>query len=130
MDNFDGYSKQEHILNISEQIINILKFVHSGRRAFNGIRPENVRIVIEEGHPIVHLIDFSEATKYVDETGHIGPNIAESNLQIKSIDHEFGSIQKLKQLKTARNDDLISLFYMIIHLANEDKIPYLEQIQN
>lgn len=41
----------------------------------------------------------------------------------------FSSLQKMNNLKTARNDDIISLFYMIIYLANGDKIPKLEQIQ-
>ena len=65
---FDGVVKQEQILAISQQIINILRFIHSGKRAFNGIRPENVRIdTQEDGRPKVFLIDFSHATKYVKE---------------------------------------------------------------
>ena len=105
--------------------------MHSGRRAFNGIRPENVRIDIEEdGQPKVSLIDFSDATKYVDEIGHIGKSETQNHNLLLEKDLTFDSLQKMKNLKTARNDDIISLYYMIIYLANGDKIPKLEHIQD
>lgn len=90
---FDGYYKQEQILSISQQIISILKFIHSGRRAYNGIRPENVRIDIQEnGEPKVSLIDFSETTKYVDDMGHIGNDQIESDIQLLPYDFAFCSL--------------------------------------
>ena len=63
---------------IARQIVSVLKYVHAGKRVFNGIRPENVRIETQEdGKPKAFLIDFSDTSKFVD---------ADSNVHCLNID--------------------------------------------
>ena len=53
---------------IAEQLVDILKIVHTSHRTYNDLKPENVMIdITESGIPKVHLVDYGFADKYVKE---------------------------------------------------------------
>ena len=53
---------------ISEQLVDILKIVHTSHRTYNDLKPDNVMVdMTEDGQSKVHLVDYGFAEKYVKE---------------------------------------------------------------
>ena len=72
----NGVVRIQKIFEVAYKLIGILKYVHTTRRTFNDLKPENVMINTNGGmdaEPEVYLIDFGFADKYTqdDSKDHI-----------------------------------------------------------
>ena len=70
--------------------------------------------------PKVFLIDFGFATKYVtSDKDHIPES---SKVEVFTGNLIFASVRQMSFGATSRCDDLISLFYMLIYLLNDNNL--------
>ena len=72
----------------------------------------------------VNLIDFGYTTSYIDpkSKGHIRKNSVDT-FQGNII---LSSVHQLKFMATSRRDDMVALFYLLIYLLRDGKMPGLE----
>jgi len=110
----------QKILEVAYKLVGIFKYVHTARRTFNDLKPENVMINTNgdlEAEPEVYLIDFGFAGKYTqdDSKTHI-----DSGSQTEMFEGNllFASSNQMNFMRTSRRDDIISVFYLIIYLIN------------
>ena len=62
--------KTKKIFEVAYKLVGILKYVHTTRRTFNDLKPENIMINTNghpEAEPEVYLIDFGFAAKYTED---------------------------------------------------------------
>ena len=120
LETLEGVEKIEKLFEVANKLICIFKYTHCAKRTYNDLKPSNVMInVQQDGSPKVHLIDFGYSEKFVKEDGkqHISE---ETTVEIFKGNIVLSSIRQMTFLKTSRKDDLISLFYMIIFLLNDE----------
>ena len=99
-----------------------MKIVHKAGRTYNDMKPQNVMIsyknkeVFNSSELDVTIIDFGFVDKFKDEKkayAHIERSetveMFQGNLLFASVDH-------MKFFRTSRKDDVIAMFYMMIHL--------------
>lgn len=100
-------------------MINILKIVHNSNRVHNDLKPENVMIqTLEDGSTQAYIIDYGFASKFCDgDKNHIA---VDASVDLFQGNINFSSLRQMKFLQTSRKDDLVSLFYMMIFLLNDN----------
>lgn len=122
LQNQKGLQKIDSILTICYQLIGIMKIVHKAGRTYNDMKPQNVMIsyknkeVYNSEELDVTIIDFGFVDKY--------KNSKRQNAHIERSDTNqtfggnpmFASLDHMKFLRTSRKDDIISMYYMMIHL--------------
>ena len=108
------------ILDIVSQLVMCLKMVHSSGYIFNDLKPENVAVNIEDGKAVATLIDLGLASnfRYLDGS-HLKSEEMTTSFNGNIM---FSSVDSMKFYKTSRKDDMISLFYMMIILMNDNKM--------
>lgn len=99
-----------------------MKIVHKAGRTYNDMKPQNVMIsyknkeVFNSSELDVTIIDFGFVDKFKDDKkgyAHIERSetvdMFQGNLLFASVDH-------MKFFRTSRKDDIIAIFYMMVHL--------------
>lgn len=126
-----GVVKIQKILEVAYKLIGIFKYVHTTRRTFNDLKPENIMINTNgdiQAEPEVFLIDFGFADKYTeDDKSHIKAGSLTDKFEGNLL---FASPNQLNFMRTSRRDDIISVFYMIIYLMNGDAYLGLNILEN
>ena len=103
---------------LAVQILESLQTVHSTRRTFNDLKPENIMLKDSK----VSLIDFGFCKKYVNSDGkHCREDDEVDSFRGNFI---FATQRQLQFLMTTRKDDLLSLGYFLIYLLNDQKMPF------
>ena len=104
-------------------MVSIFKYTHSAKRTFNDLKLQNIMINVGktlDDDPEVFLIDFGFSKKYVNkDKEHITQDLRVKRFQGNMF---FSSVHHMSFLQTSRVDDLISLFYMLIHMLNDQKL--------
>lgn len=70
----NGVIKTKKIFEVAYKLIGILKYVHTTRRTFNDLKPENIMINTKgdlDAEPEVYLIDFGFADKFTEDDSKI-----------------------------------------------------------
>ena len=110
------------ILDIVNQLILSLKMVHQAGYVYNDLRPENVAIDFDEGNgnPVATLLNFGLTTKFKYPNGtHL---LNTETIESFHGNILFSSLDSMNFHKTSRKDDMVSLYYMMIFLLNNDNI--------
>ena len=102
--------------------------MHTARRTFNDLKPENIMINTNgdlDAEPEVYLIDFGFADKYTQEDSktHID---AGSQTEMFEGNLLFASLNQMNFMRTSRRDDIISVFYLMMYLINGSSFPGLD----
>ena len=116
----NGVQKIEKILDVTNKLVSIFKYIHCAKRTYNDLKLENIMVNTNgnlDADPEVFLIDFGFAKRFVKKDG--SSHIEES----KTVDEftgniHFASVRQLNFLATSRRDDLVSLFYLLIFMLN------------
>ena len=95
-------------LKVASELVTSLELLHSIGRVHNDIKPENT-MTDKNGRAVI--IDMGYCEKYSEED--IGTDEFRGSLM-------FSSIDKLMFKKPTRKDDLVSLAYFLITMANGD----------
>lgn len=103
-----GVSKLTVILDVMQQLINCIEYVHFKGFTHNDIKPQNIMI---GGNQTVTLVDFGAAD-----------SISNRSQTVKTFSGNpmFASLYQLKFIKTSMRDDLISIYQMMIYLITDD----------
>ena len=117
----DGVRKIEKIIDVTNKLVSIFKYIHCAKRTFNDLKLENIMINTNgnlDADPEVFLIDFGFAKKFLKKDGKT--HLEES----KTVDEFSGNIhfasgRQMNFLETCRKDDLVSLFYLLIFMLND-----------
>ena len=76
LENFTGLDRMSKILHVVHELIAIFKYVHSAKRTYNDLKPDNIMInVNQQGVPSVNLIDYGFSAKY--ESGNPPSHVPE-----------------------------------------------------
>lgn len=73
----------------------------------------------------INLIDFGFVTPYLSSKGG-QKHIKKGLLDLFHGNLVFASVNQMKFNKTSRRDDMISLFYFLVYLLQEGKLPGIE----
>ena len=98
--------------------------MHTAGRVYNDLKPDNVMISIKENQgqmsEQVTLIDFGLTSKYMkkDKTH----NLDSETTEIFCGNINFASLDQMNFYKTSRKDDIVSLFFMMIWLLNNNDL--------
>ena len=120
--NQKGLQRIDSILTIMFQLVGIMKIVHKAGRTYNDMKPQNVMIsyknkeVLNSSELDVTIIDFGFVDKFKDDKkqyAHIERNETVDLFQGNLL---FASVDSMKFFRTSRKDDIIAMFYMMIHL--------------
>ena len=123
------------------QCLERFEFIHNKKVVHRDIKPKNFLIGRKDPN-VIYLIDFGFARKY--KSSRTGKHIRFQNIKIMIGSFYYGSRYVMKGYEGSRRDDLESLGYMLICLANigwlpwkkvcenivEDKMEKLEKIEN
>ncbi len=101
-------------INIGEQMLNRIEFLHSKYLIHNDIKPENFVFGKGKNYSLLYLIDFGLVSYYKNpiNKNHISFN---ENQKIKGT-LKFTSINSHMGFSLSRRDDLESLCYVLIYL--------------
>ena len=103
-------------------LIGIMKIVHKAGRTFNDMKPQNVMIsyknkeVFNSSELAVTIIDFGFVDKFKDEKNQYAHIDRSETVDLFQGNLLFASIDHMKFYRTSRKDDIIAIFYMMIHL--------------
>ena len=115
LDHFQGQNRLQKVVEVSIQLLDILQHIHSVRRTHNDLKPENVMINLN-GHiektPTVVLIDPGFTQKLSQHSYDL--TTFEGNML-------FSSLNQMDFKSTSQRDDLVSLFYLMVFLINDDQ---------
>ena len=98
--------------------------MHTAGRIYNDLKPENIMISFDEKEgqttEQVTLIDFGLTSKYMrkDKT-HIKDS---ETTEIFCGNIHFASLDQMNFYRTSRKDDIISLYFMMIWLLNNNDL--------
>ena len=121
MKDLKGVKRAMTILEVAIQLLPIFQLVHKSNRTFNDLKPENIMVDKKyASHGIkVHLVDFGFADKFISD--HTGKHIDEKEaLDMFQGNLMYASLDQMSFYRTSRRDDLLSLFYLIVHLLNNN----------
>ena len=105
------------------RLTRILERVHQLGFIYNDLKLDNIIIgthAVNTTHQI-RLIDFGLATRYLNETGQ---HIKESYCQHFTGNIALASQNALKFKTVSRRDDMISLAYLLVYMA-QGSLPFL-----
>lgn len=116
----DGVRKIEKIIDVTNKLVTIFKYIHCAKRTFNDLKLENIMVNTNgdlAADPEVFLIDFGFAKKFLKKDGK--NHIEESKtLDVFTGNIHFASVRQMNFFATSRKDDLVSLFYLLIFMLN------------
>ena len=111
-----GIDRYIKIVSVISKVIDILEIVHHSNVIFNDMKPDNIMVNRKTG--AVTLIDFGFASPYLNKDGtHIQDNETNEDFHGNII---FASYDQMNFFKTSRKDDIISIFYMLFTLLNNN----------
>ena len=99
------------------QMLDRIEYVHSKNLIHRDIKPENFLV----GNPdksTIYLIDFGLSRKY--RSSRTGKHVVYSICDSIPCTLQYASINTSKRIEQTRRDDLESLVYTLIHLANRE----------
>jgi len=111
----------KNICMVALQVINRLEYIHSKDYIHKDIKPQNFVIGRKDPH-IIYIIDFGISKKY--RSSRTGKHIKFINNKVTIGSMNFLSINANIGYEQSRRDDLESLGYMLIFLAN-DNLPWM-----
>ena len=76
----------------------------------------------------INIIDFGYATPYLNS--ETNEHLEKKRLDTFRGNMEFSSLNQMKFYSTSRRDDLISLFYLMVYLLKQGRIPGFGRRQN
>ncbi len=105
---------------IGVQIVERLRDLHQLHCVHNDLKLENI-ITSRTDPKTLYLIDFGLTKPYVDEKG-----VHQSKMYLKKFSGNFlfASLNSCRGYNKSRRDDIESLFYVIIFLLNQNKLPW------
>ena len=84
----------------------------------NDLKPDNIMVNRKTGE--VTLIDFGMASQYQNPDGtHISASVQTDDFQGNML---YASLDQMNFYKTSRKDDMISVFYILVGLLNNDQL--------
>ena len=98
-----------------------MQLLHKIGRTYNDMNPHSV-MVSGPSHDVT-LVDFGFASKYTDDT-QVSNHIKESKKnKVFQGNILFASLDQMSFFETTRRDDIIALFYMMIHCMCNNEFP-------
>ena len=97
-----------------------LRDLHQLHCVHNDLKLENI-ITSRTDPKTLYLIDFGLSKPYVDEKG---VHLNKMYLKKFSGNFLFASLNSCRGYNKSRRDDIESLFYVIIFLLNQNKLPW------
>ena len=104
------------ILDISIQLINVIKYIHSNKYLYIDLKPQNI-MFIDNNTNNIKLIDFNLCNKYINVYSEFYPNIKLSNRNGNDL---FSSRNINKGFRGQRTDDIESILYIILYLLDDN----------
>lgn len=104
------------ILDISIQLINVIKYIHSNKYLYIDLKPQNI-MFIDNNTNNIKLIDFNLCNKYINVYSEFYPNIKLSNRNGNDL---FSSRNINKGFSGQRTDDIESILYIILYLLDDN----------
>jgi casein kinase 1 len=99
---------------IGKRMIDILEGIHSKKRIYRDIKPDNI-LIGDEDPWCIYLVDFGMSKLYIDErTGRHIPLLNNKKLTGTA---RYASVNTHIGLEQSRRDDLESLGYVLIYFA-------------
>lgn len=117
--------KVEIALELTVQLVGILRLVHKSGRVYNDIKPDNIMINDSKEGIRITLIDLGLAEKYADRNG--GNSRQEKEFKGNIL---FSSLSQMGLNKTTRKDDMVALFYLCLYLMNNYRFVGDEKLVN
>ena len=112
-----GIEKYIKIVQTITQVIDILEIVHHSNVIYNDMKPDNIMVDRETG--VVSLIDFGFASPFLNKDGsHVKDSEMNEDFQGNII---FASLDQMNFFRTSRKDDIISVFYMLVTMLNNNR---------
>ena len=109
------------------QCLERFEFIHNKNVVHRDIKPKNFLIGRKDPN-VIYLIDFGFARKY--KSSRTGKHIRFQNIKIMIGSFYYGSRYVMKGYEGSRRDDLESLGYMLICLANRGWLPWKKFCEN
>ena len=108
----------QQVNQIGLQLLDIFERFHSIGFVYNDLKSDNICVAIDDKDELnLKLIDFGLATSYLEED--TGNHISQTVQNIFKGNIIFASLNALNFNQTSRKDDLISLLYYLLSLADE-----------
>ena len=114
------------ILDISIQLINIIKYIHSNKYLYIDLKPQNI-MFIDNNTNNIKLIDFNLCDKYINVYSEFYPNVKLSNRKGNDL---FSSRNINKGFRGQRSDDIESILYIILYLLDDELFKELYNQKN
>lgn len=102
----------EHILNISIQMLLIIRTIHYKDLLHRDIKPDNFMFNVNEETNKLYLIDFGLAKRYMYD----GKHISENNISSLIGTPNYVSLNVHNGYEPSRRDDIESCIYVIIYM--------------
>lgn len=116
--------KVELALELTIQMVGIIRLVHKSGRVYNDVKPDNVMVNdLNNGNIEVTLIDLGLAEKYSDRNNGKREKDFKGNIL-------FSSLSQMNLMKTNRKDDIEALFYLCLYLMNNFRFVGDEKLVN
>ena len=123
-----GPNKVVKILDVTFQLLDILKVIHGAGLTYNDIKPENIMV---SNDCKVTIIDFGFADTYFKDGNPV--DSADTKLANFQGNILFSSQDQMNFFKTSPKDDIIAVFYMLIFLLSGNQFigerSYMEQLK-
>ena len=103
------------------QLLDCVHTLHNLGLVHGDIKPDNICLRLQGQSLSLYLIDFGLATKFQDSEGKHNERVKGSTF---CGNLSFASINKCQLYNVCRMDDFEPIFYMLIYLLNDFKLPY------
>lgn len=107
---------------VAPQMLQALQTVHAHKFLHRDIKPQNV-LFGKHNADTIYLIDFGLAKKYIMQDGTHIPFRANKSVRVGNI--RYCGLNMMMGNESSRRDDLESLGYMLIYLANQGTLPWM-----